>query len=297
LDNQPKIPGGYILISRRLIESRIMSKPPLYLKVWVWMLLRAQHKEFSGLKKGQLRASIPEVQEAMTYKAGYRTVKPSYKEIRQVFDWLRNPDEALAEGTMKGTMIVTTKGTHKMTINIENYCYYQDPNNYEGHTEGQDEKSTKGLRRARQGRAMNKNDKEIKNDIKDIVEYGQIIDYLNHVCGTSYKSTTKATQEHIRARWNEGFRVDDFKKVIDIKAKEWLNDPRMSKFLRPETLFSNKFESYLNQISGGQGSSNGGPVPEGHSQKEKEFIRSLYIKGPQDPDKAKKKEFIRSLCK
>ena len=34
--------------------------------------------------------------------------------------------------------------------------------------------------------------------------------------------------------------------MIDIKSSQWL-DTDMSKFLRPETLFSNKFEGYLNE--------------------------------------------------
>ena len=51
----------------------------------------------------------------------------------------------------------------------------------------------------------------------------------------------------IRARWAEGFRVDDFKKVCEIKAAEWDSDPKMRVFLRPETLFSPKMDGYLNQ--------------------------------------------------
>lgn len=50
----------------------------------------------------------------------------------------------------------------------------------------------------------------------------------------------------IRSRLNEGFVEEDFFKVIDIKSKQWLNT-NMEKFLRPETLFSNKFEGYLNE--------------------------------------------------
>ena len=38
----------------------------------------------------------------------------------------------------------------------------------------------------------------------------------------------------------------DFYRVIDIKSSQWL-DNDMCKFLRPETLFSNKFEGYLNE--------------------------------------------------
>lgn len=78
------------------------------------------------------------------------------------------------------------------------------------------------------------------------IPYSEIIDYLNEVCKTSYRATTRKTKDVIKARWNEGFRLEDFKKVIDNKASEWLNSD-MSKYLRPETLFGNKFEGYLNQ--------------------------------------------------
>lgn len=79
---------------------------------------------------------------------------------------------------------------------------------------------------------------------KDIVE---IVNYLNHVANKNYRHTTRKTQALIKARLNEGFTVDDFKKVIDIKNAEWKDDPKMQKFIRPETLFGTKFESYLNQ--------------------------------------------------
>ena len=73
----------------------------------------------------------------------------------------------------------------------------------------------------------------------------EIVEYLNNKLGTSYKSSTRATRQHITARLKEGYTVEDFKKVIDLKIKEWRNT-EMSKYLRPETLFGTKFESYLN---------------------------------------------------
>ncbi|PTY76826.1 replication protein [Heyndrickxia sporothermodurans] len=85
-----------------------------------------------------------------------------------------------------------------------------------------------------------------------IIPYADIIDYLNQKINASYKSTTKKTKEYIEARWKEGFRINDFKKVIDQKSDEWLFDPHWCKYLRPETLFGPKFESYLNQKGGKQ---------------------------------------------
>lgn len=74
----------------------------------------------------------------------------------------------------------------------------------------------------------------------------EIIAYLNEKAGTSYKTTSKETRSKINARLKEGFTVDDFKNVIDKKCTEWLNDQKMSQYLRPSTLFGTKFEGYLN---------------------------------------------------
>ena len=97
--------------------------------------------------------------------------------------------------------------------------------------------------------------KQLTNkDIKDIVEhsptepvpYQEVVQYLNQKTGKNFKHTSKVTQRHIRARLAEGFTVSDFKQVIDKKCSDWLRDQKMKEYLRPETLFGTKFESYLN---------------------------------------------------
>ena len=86
----------------------------------------------------------------------------------------------------------------------------------------------------------------ITNTVSNTDIYKEVVNYLNSILGTNYRYTTKKTQDCIKARLNEGFTVDDFKTVIDKKAKEWLGTD-MEKYLRPETLFGNKLEGYLNQ--------------------------------------------------
>ena len=102
------------------------------------------------------------------------------------------------------------------------------------------------------------NDPVNEKDKKDIVapvtsdgghrpyEYSEIIDYLNAKAGTSFRGTSKDTRKHIKARFDEGYTLDDFKAVIDHKAKEW-KGTEMAGYLRPCTLFGTKFEAYLNQ--------------------------------------------------
>ena len=91
--------------------------------------------------------------------------------------------------------------------------------------------------------SIDKNSIEKVSIDKYIVE---IVDYLNHVCGTNYRPNTKNTQKHIKARLSEGYTVDDFKTVIDKKHTEW-SGKDMEQYLRPDTLFGTKFESYLQQ--------------------------------------------------
>lgn len=112
-------------------------------------------------------------------------------------------------------------------------------------------------------------EKELDKDkeLKDIyIPFSEIVDYLNQKAQTAYKHTSKKTRDLIRARWNDGSTLDDFRKVIDNKTAEWLGDAEWSKYLRPETLFSNKFEGYLNQKSTSKGSgANAGPLPAGRA--------------------------------
>jgi predicted phage replisome organizer/uncharacterized phage protein (TIGR02220 family) len=94
-------------------------------------------------------------------------------------------------------------------------------------------------------------EKELEID-KDIVKipYAEIIEALNQTAGTRFKATDKH-KECIRARWNEGYTLDDFKTVITKKHTEWA-DTEQAKYIRPLTLFGTKFDSYLNQVEGGK---------------------------------------------
>ena len=91
-----------------------------------------------------------------------------------------------------------------------------------------------------------KNQKRTSEKQEDVEIYKRIIDYLNMVCGTNYKPNNKQTKEHINARMEDGFSEEDFYTVIDKKSKEWIGT-KMEQYLRPQTLFNTKFESYLNQ--------------------------------------------------
>ena len=112
-----------------------------------------------------------------------------------------------------------------------------------------DSKSTQSIRIKDKDKNKDKNKEHCPAEKKQDIPYKEIVKYLNKKIDSRYKSTTNKTKKLIKARWNEGFRLDDFKTVIDKKCVEWMGDKEMEKYLRPPTLFSNKFESYLNQLS------------------------------------------------
>lgn len=103
----------------------------------------------------------------------------------------------------------------------------------------------------------NKDTKELKDNVADAppapkaeapdLPFKDVVEYLNLVAGTAYRPSAAKNKGPVVARLNEGFGVEDLKKVVDIKTKDWARDSKMQKFLRPETLFGPKCESYLNE--------------------------------------------------
>lgn len=106
-------------------------------------------------------------------------------------------------------------------------------------------------------------DKEIDID-KEKEIYISIVQYLNEKAGTKYKPSSKKTKTCIHARLAEGYSVEDFKTVIDKKCDDWIGTD-YEQYLRPETLFGTKFESYLNAKVTRKKSVNTG-IPSGSSQ-------------------------------
>lgn len=97
-------------------------------------------------------------------------------------------------------------------------------------------------------REYTENTTDIKKDadasIQEVVKI--VVDYLNQKTGAKYRPQTNATIKLVKARLKEGFTINDFQKVIDVKTTDWTNT-NYAKHLTPNTLFGNKFEGYLQQ--------------------------------------------------
>lgn len=224
---------GWIKLNRSIQENWLWEEKPFDKKsAWIDLLLMANHKN----NKFPLGNEIIEVEQGSFITSEIKLMNRWGWSKTKLRNFLK-----LLESEKMITKVVDRK---KTTISIVNYKVYQGSEDQEETTEKPQEDQEKTIEKPQED--TNKNDNNEKND-KNNIMVAEIISYLNEKTGKNFKSGVAKNRDLIKARLKEGYSVEDFKKVIDIKVAEWLNDENMSKFLRPETLFSNKFEGYLNQ--------------------------------------------------
>lgn len=168
----------------------------------------------------------------------FEDVEPTLNDKQtKIFNNLRRPLEKSKKRSKCGSITKSNENQEENEIEIkENQKEIKTKSN-----ENQKENENKTHQDVNVNDNVDVNVKKISlEEIKGIVEY------LNIKSNSHYKYSTDKTQTLIKARIKDGFTLDDFKIVIDKKCEEWLGTD-FEKFLRPETLFSNKFEGYLNQ--------------------------------------------------
>ncbi|MDG0056951.1 hypothetical protein MMB75_25330 [Paenibacillus sp. P2(2022)] len=260
---------GWISLHRKLIESEIWEKPPLYIKVWVFLLISAQHTDYKGLKPGQVRTSIPEIIEACKWRVGARIERPTKDQIYQVIEWLRKPNEGGRESNAKATMITTTKATQGMLINISNYGVYQTSDEREGNGESNGEKATKPPRKQRQPNNINNNDNNNNNEQqeKDIYDFWNSLEIIKH------RELTQKMKSSINARLkNMSFEemkeaISNYNAIIKSDLYWYTYKFTLEKFMSPKNIDqflseNNPFETFKKQRGGG----NGGKYGQGHAR-------------------------------
>lgn len=224
------------MISNQIVDSDDFLDMPLSTQaLYFHLLLRADDEGFTnGVKK--IMRMIKASDDELKVLIGKRFVIMFESGVLVIKHWL------IHNTIRKDRLIPTVHQEEKEQLTIKDN---------EAYTERLEQPSVTCQPKVGIGLDKIRLDKSSKNIVEQspTVPYQKIITYLNQKIGTHYKATSQTTQRHIKARWNEGYRLDDFYKVIDIKYDEWFKTD-MAKFLRPQTLFGTKFESYLNQQNG-----------------------------------------------
>ena len=82
---------------------------------------------------------------------------------------------------------------------------------------------------------------KLRNDI-----VADVLAHLNKVANTDYKLTYPPNVNLVNALLDYGYTEQDICTVIDKKAAEWMGT-EFEMYLRPETLFGDKFQKYLHE--------------------------------------------------
>lgn len=73
----------------------------------------------------------------------------------------------------------------------------------------------------------------------------RVLEHLNRAAGLRYQKS-KSSLGPIRGRLSEDFSADELILTVDYTIAKWSEDPKMSEFVRPETIFRpGKFPGYL----------------------------------------------------
>ena len=235
----------------RILKQLLMSSS--------YFVLNKQIVKAIGIEAGFLLTTLIEASDGLANEDGwfYKTA-PSLEEETGLSN--HKQSKIIEELTKSGILEQENKGMpmkRYFRINfqkIEELVFKKDlknskPSNEEIEKQGFknfESKDSKNLNACIEKISNNKEyiNNNLNKELNNI--YKEAVDYLNEKAGTKYKSTSKNTTKHIKARINDGYTLEDFKIVIDKKCSEWLNTD-MEKYLCPETLFGSKFEKYLNQ--------------------------------------------------
>jgi hypothetical protein len=154
---------GYVKDWRRTDDSPVWRMPPIYHRIWCWLIRNASHKEHtvifgrSGeikLRRGQLLTSVRLIARDVSWQEDHKKREPNPKTVYRVLQWLVS-QMIIVESVSKTTICCGSRnGEHKNSlgtpwesgskclsgntlcsrITIVNYSIYQATEEGEGNT-------------------------------------------------------------------------------------------------------------------------------------------------------------------
>ncbi|MBC9873861.1 hypothetical protein [Macrococcoides bohemicum] len=191
---EPKIPKGYTILPRIILEQEIWKMSPLHFKVYTYLVNKASHVTNDKYERGVCLVTISELQDTCSYNVGYRKERPTKHQIDNVLRWLRKTYEATDGNGTKAPMITSTKTTRGMLVKVHDYSFYQDSKNYENDSVYVNENDTKTTAKTTNTGHYIQEHKELKQELKD------------------YMSDSKSNDRHIESEFNEWYELYNKKK-------------------------------------------------------------------------------------
>jgi len=227
---------GAFVVSRSIDQSEVWFKDHIYLKGWIWMIGKANHKtiEKEGFvyMRGELLTTYEEIRESLRIYRHNKKIYPTLKQVRVMLDWFvtrkmiektavkkeEAPPFSYSSPTQNAISEAGNKAYIGLRIRIINYDTYQNLGNYEGRHKGEG----KGSKKAEQGRYNNKETTRKKKERKKY-QKPPLPDYIlclvrkfNLLCPNlpKVKELTESRIANIARARNEFFDVQWWERVF-----------------------------------------------------------------------------------
>lgn len=225
-----------------------------WLKQFPWVKSRTTlTRHFDKLKKLGLVLTANYNRAGFDKTIWYSIDYDKLKEFTEEFEAKKSNEDVSGQSIVQNLYNGCTESGQWDVQNLDNGVYRNCTTN----TIDYPETSTKNTaENGGQANRLSTHQKKSKHPEDKDIPFKEIIDYLNQKTGKSFKANADEHRKYIRARWKKGYRLEDFKKVIDNKCADWLgvtsrDGQDMTKYLRPKTLFAkDHFDDYLNEQSG-----------------------------------------------
>ena len=226
----------FVKIFPQLLDNPIVCKDADHLAVWIYLLLNANSFPKEEMFNNE-RIIVKPGQMIRGRKMISSKIMVQESKVERILKLFKNEQQIEQVSSSKNRLIT-----------VLNWSSYQKNEQRNGQQVNNERTTSEQQVNTNKNNKKDKKDKN-KDSFKDIVE--KSIEYLNIQTGHNFKPT-EANTRHLMARINEGYTLKQIMTVIRNKTVEWEEDEKMKKFLRPETLFGTKFDSYLNYDPGGR---------------------------------------------
>ena len=120
--------GGFIKLWRAYGESRIWRKPPIYSRIFTWILMEATHEPKPNLPPGIVATNIGALSEGVAWYENRKKVKPHKQMVSRVLEWLVAEEMIQMRPGLRDaakTALVTELVTVTLVISVCNWRVYQ----------------------------------------------------------------------------------------------------------------------------------------------------------------------------
>ena len=234
--------GGWIKVYRKIRQSFVWTDAN-QLKLWLLILMKASHEGHRFLFNGQQvdvsSGQLVTGRDALAFEFNEGVKRDHRIAARTLWRWIKQFE--------KEQMLSIKSTSQYSVITVIEWSTYQDG----------DQQVSIGSPSAVHHLSTYKNVKNEENekkstlhrpaDAEPVVNYANVIAYLNKKSGKHFKDT-ETNRKLIRSRLSEGFSKDDIKTAIDHVVAGW-KGTEMERYIQPSTIFrASKFEGYVNSV-------------------------------------------------